>query len=307
MKSVVITGPTGAIGIALINKLIKEEIKILALCRKNSKGIKNIPKSEFINVVECDLSELSSFNSSEKYDAFYHFAWDGTIGESRNDMYLQNQNIKYCLDAVNLAKRLGCYTFIGAGSQAEYGRFEGKLAPDTPAFPENGYGIAKLSAGYMSRVLCENLGLKHIWLRILSIYGPYDDENTLVMSTIKKLSKGESPKFTKGEQKWDYLYSEDAAVALYNVALKGKSNSIYCLGSGKVKSIKEYIEIIKSIINEDLKLTYGEVPYSNNQVMYLCADTHSLKQDIDFIPEITFFEGIKKILEINFPEDLGTK
>ena len=36
-------------------------------------------------------------------------------------MYIQNKNVEYTLDAVYLAKRFGCDTFIGAGSQAEYG------------------------------------------------------------------------------------------------------------------------------------------------------------------------------------------
>ena len=33
MKHAVITGPTGAIGVALIEKLLKEEIQIYAVCR----------------------------------------------------------------------------------------------------------------------------------------------------------------------------------------------------------------------------------------------------------------------------------
>ena len=59
---------------------------------------------------------------------FYHFGWDGTFGNSRNNMYGQNLNVKYALDAVKAAKATGCHTFVGAGSQAEYGRFEGKLS-----------------------------------------------------------------------------------------------------------------------------------------------------------------------------------
>ena len=65
-------------------------------------------------------------------------------------MELQNNNVKYALQAVKAAKELGCTRFVGAGSQAEYGRVEGTLTPDTPAFPENGYGIAKLCAGQMT-------------------------------------------------------------------------------------------------------------------------------------------------------------
>ncbi len=59
--------------------------------------------------------------------------------------------------------------FIGAGSQAEYGRVEGKLNSQVPAFPENGYGMAKLCAGQMTRIQCESWE-SDIWTRILSVY-----------------------------------------------------------------------------------------------------------------------------------------
>ena len=41
-----------------------------------------------------------------KPDVFYHFGWDGTFGDCRNDMYIQNMNVKYALDAVKCS---GCY------------------------------------------------------------------------------------------------------------------------------------------------------------------------------------------------------
>ncbi len=120
---------------------------------------------------------------------------------------MQNQNVAYALDAVRAARRFGCSVFVGTGSQAEYGCVEGVLRPDTPAFPENGYGMGKLCAGLMTRELAGQLGLRHIWVRVLSVYGPCDGENSMIMSAIRKLLAGETPEFTKGEQMWDYLYS----------------------------------------------------------------------------------------------------
>ena len=202
---VIITGPTGAIGMALIQKCIRSKVHVIAICHKNSKRNQNILSlsgcGEYVQLVEADLQKLLEIEQeiSGNADVFYHLAWMGTTGIARNDMYLQNQNVKSTLDAVQLAKRVGCRVFIGAGSQAEYGRIEGKLCADTPTFPENGYGMAKLCAGQMSRALCEELGIKHIWVRVLSVYGPYDNENSMITGTINKLLKGEHAGFTKGE------------------------------------------------------------------------------------------------------------
>ena len=46
IKNVIITGPTGAVGIALINECIKNGISVTAVCRKSSKRIDHLPKSQ---------------------------------------------------------------------------------------------------------------------------------------------------------------------------------------------------------------------------------------------------------------------
>lgn len=299
MRTAVITGPTGTIGMALIEKLINEGVRIVAVCRPKSERISRIPKHENVRIVECSLKDMDKLPDiiQDGADVFYHFAWDGTFGDTRNDLNLQNNNVKYALDAVKAAKKIGCTKFVGAGSQAEYGRVEGMLKPNTPAFPENGYGIAKLCAGQMTKIMCEQLGLEHIWVRILSIYGPYDGENTMIMSVIGKILSGEKPSLTKGEQMWDYLYSKDVANAFYLVGEKGKNGTVYCIGSGKARPLKEYVERIRDLIDTSVELGIGDIPYGEKQVMYLCADIEKLMDDTGFVPEYNFDEGIRETIE----------
>lgn len=301
MKKVIITGPTGAIGHALIDECIKNNIEVYAICRPHSHRMNSIVKNNLVHIVEIDLSELSNAATLLPHDCdvFYHFGWSGTFGaDLRNDMYLQNKNIQYALDAVELAHICGCHIFIGAGSQAEYGRFEGRLCPDTPAFPENGYGMAKLCAGEMTRVQAHKHDIKHIWTRVLSVYGPYDGAKTMVMSTVAKLLNGEKPSFTKGEQKWDYLYSKDAGAIMFALSSdKSVDGKIYCLGTGIAHPLKEYIETIKDEINPNLPLGLGDIPYSPKQVMCLCADTTALEQDLGYHCKYSFVQGIAETIE----------
>ena len=184
----------------------------------------------------------------------------------------------------------GCHTFIGAGSQAEYGRVEGVLTPSTPVFPENGYGMAKLCAGQMTREYAHKLGLKHIWMRILSIYGPNDGAQTMVMSTINKLKNGEEAQFTKGEQLWDYLYSGDAAEAFRLIGERGVDGKIYILGGGVARPLYEYINIIGECLEAKELLKIGDLPYSDRQVMHLCADITELKRDTGWLPQTKIFQ-----------------
>lgn len=309
MKRVIITGPTGAIGMALIEYLSDRDIQVIAVVRGDSKRKNQIEESGTVIKVECALAEMcqlphkvqtaiekKNWNENTPIDVFYHFAWDGTFGDSRNDMFLQNRNVAYALDAVSAASKLGCGTFIGAGSQAEYGRYEGKLNAEVAAFPENGYGIAKLCAGQMTRILCKQMEMRHIWTRILSVYGPYDGCNTMIMSMIRKMMEGKSASCTKGEQMWDYLYSKDAAKMMYLLGEKGVDGKTYCLGSGIAKPLKEYIETIRNTVNPQAEVGYGDVAYSPKQVMYLCADIEELIEDTGYTSEYSFESGIKETM-----------
>lgn len=301
MKRTIITGATGVIGMALIKEFIKNNIEVLVLCHRESAKNERIPEHSLVTKIYCNLSELSEIQNDvgKEYDVFYHFAWTATARSDRNNMADQVDNIKYALDAVDVAKRFGCKVFVGAGSQAEYGRHEGILKPDTPCFPENGYGIAKLCAGQMTREYAHQLEMKHIWTRILSVYGLNDGKNTMVMSLINKLEKGAPPALTKGEQMWDYLYSDDAARAFRLLGDKGVDGKTYVIGSGEARPLKEYMEMIRDIVCPDARLAFGTVPYAEKQVMHLCADISDLERDTGWKPAVDFTDGIKEILKEN--------
>lgn len=310
MKRVIITGPTGTVGMALVEYLSNKKIQTIAVVRADSARKRQIKETELVAVVECALAEMADlpwrvwntvkqkgWDENQPVDVFYHFAWEGTFGDCRNDMQLQLRNISCALNAVDAAAELRCSLFIGAGSQAEYGRYEGRLNAKVPAFPENGYGMAKLCAGQMTRVRCGQKGIRHIWARICSVYGPYDGSGTMVMDILGKLLAGVHTSCTKGEQLWDYLYSKDAAEMLYRLGCCGVSGKTYCLGSGTARPLREYIEIMRDSIAPDAEIGFGEVAYSDNQVMHLCADITELQQDTGFEVQYHFREGIRETID----------
>lgn len=299
IQTAVVTGPTGAIGIALCRCLIEAGVTVYAVTRPESLRARELPKNDKLYVIPCGLGQMETLEGRivSSADVFFHLAWDGTIGKERNNTEFQLQNVKYTVQAVRAAEKLGCKVFIGAGSQAEYGRVNGVLKPDTPCFPETGYGIAKLCAGQMSRLECEKSGIDHIWIRILSVYGPHDGPMTMITRTIQTLLRGEKPKLTAGEQLWDYLYTTDAAEALYRAALFGRNRAIYPLGSGRAYPLRSYVETIRDAIDPSLELGFGEIPYGHRQVMWLQADLDALEHDTGFEPKMPFETGIRETIE----------
>lgn len=296
MARVVISGATGAIGIALTQYCLSKKDEVTIISRPSSLRTKKIIHSG-AKVIYCDLQDYANFNPEIEADVFFHLAWSKTSASGRNDVFTQYQNIGYTLDAVNLAKKMGCKCFIGAGSQAEYGPVTEDLTSQTPARPLSAYGIAKLAAGQLSRNLCAEYGIKYGWGRILSVYGPHDADTTLIMHLIRTLSQGNLPQLTPCEQIWDYMYSTDAARALYAIYEKGTDGKAYVLGGGKGRPLHEYVKEVASVINPKLVVKFGERDYYPFQPMHLVANLSELTQDTGFTPNIDFETGIKNTID----------
>ncbi|MBQ9308020.1 MAG: NAD(P)-dependent oxidoreductase [Clostridia bacterium] len=296
LKCAAITGATGAIGMGIIKALLGEGSEVYVFANPDSKRNHVLPRDERVHVIPCGLNGLKDFvpENGMRAEAFFHLGWAGTTGPGRDDMKMQNQNVAYSLDAVELAERLGCEVFVGTGSQAEYGRTDALLSPSTPTFPENGYGMGKLSAGLMTRMHARQRGIRHVWARILSVYGPYDGEHNLIMTIMRELMEGKAPEATAGEQVWSFLYSEDAAKGLLAMAERGHDGKIYMLGGEETDTLRHYLEDVARVVGREGAIRFGALPYREGQVMRLRADLSDTVRDLSWHPETSFTQGIEK-------------
>ena len=306
MKSVIITGATGCVGRFLLKVCIDAGYEVLAVVHRESprsSELDSIPQCHVLrlNLDEYDnaFNELTNQGLSQKdYEIFFHLAWMAPFGKDRDNLFLQLKNIEAALSAVQFAASLGCSTFVGIGSQAEYGRVQGILSPDTPTFPETGYGITKLCAGQMTRLSCEQSGLKHIWCRVLSAYGPYDRPQTIIRTAVTDMMQNLETEFSPCEQMWEYIYAEDAARAILLSAQKGEHGRIYMVSSGETRRMKDFIKDISLLTGYTKEIGFGKRPYNDKQVMHLQSDISSLEA-LGFSRRYSFNDGIQKMIEYN--------
>lgn len=300
MKRVVVTGATSMIGLAVIDDLLKTEVeKIYAVIRGNSNNKDRLPDDERVVCIDCPIDCYKSLADiiNDSCDAFYHIAWNG-IGANRDDSIIeQSKNVLYVIEALHAAKALNCKKFIAAGSQAEYGRCDSeKISPDTPAKPETPYGIAKYAAGRMALLEAERIGMDCFWVRIFSVYGKNDKASTMISYAVRSMLNGEKTSFTPSEQKWDYLYSDDAGKALVMIGENSTGQKIYCLGSGQKRFLYEYINEIRDLIDPNIIPGIGDRPYPRNCTMNICADIGSLTADTGWVPSTSFKDGIQQVI-----------
>lgn len=302
-KKIVITGATSMIGTSIIRAYMQHDFDcIYAVVRPGSKNIYRIPLDNRIQIIECEADDYLSLSDKihEHCDVFFHIAWDGTGATREKSTVGQANNIVYTLNALTVAKALGCEKFIGSGSQAEYGRLDvDSINEDSPTKPVIPYGISKLAAGQLSLVEAKKIDISCFWVRIFSVFGLYDKPTSMISSAIDKMSKGEKMSFTPALQRWDYLHCDDAGNAFYLIAEKSVGHKVYCLGSGQPRQLKEFILALRDIVNPNAEVGIGDISYKGTEVMNLCADISLLKKETGWEPKIKFEDGIKQIVIAN--------
>jgi len=148
----------------------------------------------------------------------------------------------------------------------------------------------------LTEKMAECVGTRHTWLRLLSSYGPGDDERHMIPTVIRSLLRRERPSISKGEQLWDYLYVEDAAEALCQVLHTGASG-IFNLSSGRATTIRALVEMIRDEIDPGLPIGFGEVPYRTDQVMRLEGDISRITSATGWKPAVDIRDGLRRTVE----------
>lgn len=296
MKKALVTGANGFIGSLLIEKLLDNNIDVIAADMAGHN--QNIPSEvRFVEFDMMDFSILETNISDKDIDTIYHLAWAGSFGPERANYALQLNNVRCTCDAVATASRMGISRFIGAGTLAQM---------DCMAYIEkNGstpnmvscYGSAKIAAQYMSKAQANASGIEHVWCYISNTYGVGNATMNFVNFASQKMLSGKHAAFTSGEQNYDFVYITDTIEGLYLCGERGKANSSYYIGSGKARKLKEYIKIIRDTINPKIHLYLGEIPFNG---ISLSLDSYSCKnisEDTGYFAQVNFEDGILKTIE----------
>lgn len=257
-----ITGASSFIGVELCRYLSDNGHEVIAMSRRANEQLEEIAKDGHLKVFRADMQTLPELAKDVKADVFVHLAWAGTTHEERNNPAIHEENVRLSLEYVSLAKHMGCELYVDAGSQAEYGIVPGVITEDTPCNPFSAYGKGKLKMYQESSELTKDLGLKYIHLRILSVYGENDHDETLIKSALKKLKANEPIEMRSGGQKWNYVYVKDAARQIAELSVHAMNDDsfkqeVYNIASNDTRKLQEFIITMKELTGSTSELSFG--------------------------------------------------
>ena len=296
---IVITGATCMIGRALCAKLISMGYEVYAVVRNTNKCNILPLESDKMHIV---ISSMEQYNSLDQKisitpDVAILLAWEGTRGNNRDNIEVQQNNYSNNMNAIKSIKKLGCHKIIIAGSQAEYGPWykAEKQLEDSIPHPNTAYGKFKLKLFEDASEFCKNNSIKIYEPRFFSLYGPEDFDGTMVMTILERMMHNEPCQLTECVQLWDFLYVSDAIEGLICLIEKECKIGIYNLGYGEAHPLKVYIELMQKATNSLSTLEYGAIPYPATGMVNINPDVTKLKA-LGWEPRVGFEQGIRKII-----------
>lgn len=292
-----VSGATGFLGSHVVRYLAGSGYDVAALVRPRADSWRLADVSATVRFVEYDPHRPEAAHgaiASLAPDVVYHLGWAGVSKQLREDVAQTLHSIVSSIALLALALGAGARCWVGIGSQAEYARRDGPLTEDCPLRPRSVYGAAKLATALLAERLCASSRARFVWLRLFAAYGPADNADSLIPRVILALLKGERPALTRGEQRWDYLYAEDAAEAVARSGAMSQLAGHYNLASGQARSVRWIVERIKNEIDPRLELRYGDRPYENGRMMHLEGDPSRLNAALRWEPRVPMEDGIAR-------------
>lgn len=295
MKTAVVTGATGFIGMALTKKLACDGVRVYAVGR-NTEKLKKL--SELVNVTAIFADFKEGMRMGEKItetpDVFYHCAFvGGFASEALRDYSLQLENAKYSCDAVSYAISIGAKKFVLASTvnTVELQTFISveKFSPRYTCI----YSTGKLAAELIGKTLAHNHGMEFCTALIAMPYGEGNQAKTLPNIVMEQLLNNVLPRLIEGNNLYDLIYIDDVAAGLQKIGTGGKDFRNYYVGHRSLDTFKSWMIRIRDVLSPQMELKFGEYPDAPS-LDYDLIDFEALYRDTGFVCKADFADSIRR-------------
>lgn len=289
MKKILITGISSFIGSNLAEYYLKKGYIVYGFYRPSTKNLNNFIKIKGLKSIPFDfnnitIDDINNLNFDEniidiinsKIDYYFHFAWDGQgkIGRDNKDIQMENVNISK--KSLLLSKKMCSKKFIFSGSQSEY---------------NNTYhGIAKKQ--FFDYLKSNNNDIQYIHLKIFSVYGYKDRDNSLISLLIKNMLEKNNMTLGSCKKEWNYIYIDDLVKIIFELVEKCDDNIDLDIASEDNRPLKEYVIEAKNIVKSDIILNFLEDEMHNDKFAF--PNLSLLKNIIKDIKFTKFEDGFLK-------------
>jgi len=327
-KKIVVTGGLGFIASNLIEKLLKQNYKVINVDKvsysSNFYNIREISKNKDYKFFKCDISNKEKIYKlliKEKPIALFNLAAESHVDRSIDDPYPFIKN--NILGVFNLLESVKKYhkihkkfKLIHISTDEVYGDIiKGRTSENHKYEPSSPYAASKASSDHLVYSYYKTYNLPVIITNCSNNFGPRQHPEKLIPKLIYNIIHNlDLPIYGNGKNSREWIYVNDHCEALIRIFKKGTIGEFYNIGSQKnlnnLQISKKLLSIIK---NKSIKSTSKiifikdrpghDTRYALNSDKILkklkwknkTSITRGLEQTVNwYIKNIDYFKSIKK-------------
>ena len=269
---IAITGATGMVGQACIDRFVTRGDDVVALLRKPSGQMGNATKRISIHVTDYSRSDLRL--ALRGIEAIVHLGAMRPNAEADAIGYRPyfEANVQTTENLLCAALDEGVKTFCLASSISVYSLYNQVpyQEKDNP-FPLSLYGASKLACEHLVGLYARQGPLRWVSLRIAQILGPDKSRSeAMLMRFMTQARKKEKlTLWGTGAGARDAVYIKDV-VAAFEVALdQGSPSGIFNIGGGRAFSNREIAETINEVFDNEGNFTIDASRPEDTSVFYM--------------------------------------
>lgn len=324
---VLVTGGAGFIGSSVIrhilnttsNKVINIDNLTYAGNLESLELISSNTNYFFEQADICDAGAIKRIFNKYQPDIVMHLAAESHVDRSIDgpSIFLQT-NIMGTFNLLEQSREYfsslnnnDSFRFHHISTDEVYGDLHGTndlFTENTPYSPSSPYSASKASSDHLVRSWGRTYGLPYVITNCSNNYGPYHFPEKLIPHIIINAIQGNSlPVYGKGDQIRDWLYVEDHASALFEVARNGKNAETYNIGGHNEKTNLEVVESICNLLEELSPSKPNGIKKYTDLIKFVedrpghdkryAIDASKIQNDLNWVPSETFESGLRKTVQ----------
>jgi dTDP-L-rhamnose 4-epimerase len=170
-----------------------------------------------------------------------------------------------------------------------------------PPLPTSLYGLTKLQQEELALQIGQTYQLPTTVLRLFNVYGPGQSLTNPYVGVLgtffRRIIGGNGIDiYEDGQMRRDFVYVGDVVEAL-RLSLNNPAtfNQTINVGTGEVVTLQEAGEEVFSVLGVKPEMSFSG-KYRLGDIHHAVAETKIIKEKLDYCPQISFAEGLKKYL-----------
>lgn len=307
---VLVTGASGFIGSHLVRALIAQKAEVTAAIKQESNLWRLAEIDTSFQLLTFNLLDLNGVRSAINViqpEIVFHCICPTWIPTTPSDRLVDFQVAT--LGAFHLAEALLSFPpriLVNISTLQERKPINNLHLSDGKFEPITFRGAAKAAGTLLLHQAGIEKDFKVITLRLSSIYGPRQQPERLIPTAIRAALTGKSLAVVKNTIVRDFLYVDDVVSACLLAANSQATESILAVGSGTLTPIRAVVETIFQLCDVTIP-TFPEFPQRSHDAVFGAADIHLTKSSLQWKPQFSLLEGLRRTIEWQRTDELKTQ